>query len=86
MHFTVDNETIQLKFELLENAEKIESRKYGYYDYSIEASSDFPSIVDPYCTPEKYATPFIRTVSKLNSFEKNINEIITSLIRYQEKK
>lgn len=46
----------------------------------------FPSIVDPYCTPEKYATPFIRTVSKLNSFEKSINEIITSLIRYQEKK
>lgn len=86
MHFTVDNETIQLKFELLENAEKIESRKYGYYDYSIEASPEFPSIVDPYCTPEKYATPFIRTVSKLNSFEKNINEIITSLIRYQEKK
>lgn len=86
MHFTVDNETIKLKFELLENAEKIESKKYGDYDYSIEVSPDFPSIVDPFTTPEKYATPFIRTSSKLNSFEKNINDIISSLIRYQEKK
>ena len=86
MHFEVDNENIEWRFELLENAIKIENRKYRDYDYSIEASPDFPSIIDTFSNPETHSTPFIRIASNLISFEKNINEIISSLNRYQEKK